>query len=177
MQLHKLLILICLSVVFTVAQPEDQPAQNDSESKDQNSTENTPEQKDYSSNTERFLSTTYTQWALLFAGVAIGLSSTNAENIDNKCIAGSIKTVDSAWNVYYYMDLYMQTEDEVYMAWGVTYMVKGFEVAYNIDCSNIETEANEWLEEVYDWFTNLGNGGLGGEKPLAPLYYYEPIVN
>ena len=62
------------------------------------------------------------------------------------------------------------------MAWGVTYMVKGFEVAYQINdrCENIEDEADVWFDEVFTWLTSFANDGLKSE---APLYYFAPIVN
>ena len=34
------------------------------------------------------------------------------------------------------------------MAWGITYLVKGFEDAYNIDCTNIESELSVWWTDL-----------------------------
>lgn len=112
--------------------------------------------------------TTYTEWGLFAAGFGIGVSSTQAENIQNECIAGIFSSVDAAWNVYYYMDKYMKTEEEVHMAWGITYLVKGFETLYNVDCSNIETEVNDGIQTVVDWIDDaLTTVGLKGQLPIA----------
>ena len=94
------------------------------------------------------LESTWIDWGLLVMGFALGVSSTQAENIPNKCIADSFAIVNSGWNVYYYMDQYMQTEEDVQMAWGITYLVKGFEDAYTIDCSNIEADIKTWWDEL-----------------------------
>ena len=51
------------------------------------------------------------------------------------------------------MDQYMSTDEDVMMAWAITYLIKGFESIYTIDCSNIEQEAADWFDSL---------GGLGG---------------
>jgi hypothetical protein len=122
-----------------------------------------------------FLTTTYTEWALAGAGFVVGISATQAENVQNECIAGAFSIVDSAWNVYYYMDKYMTTEEEVHMAWGITYLVKGFEMAYSIDCSSLESDVNGWLEDGLNWL----NIDFTFQSPasLAPLLHFDPIVS
>ena len=116
------------------------------------------------------MTTTYTEWALVFAGFTVGISSTQATNIENECIGGVFTAVDSAWNVYYYMDKYMQSEEETHMAWGITYLVKGFESAYNTDCSSIESDVNGWLEDAANWFSSgFSNSGFNAEGSQQPI--------
>ena len=98
------------------------------------------------------------------------MASTQAENVQNECVAGLFSTVDSAWNVYYYMDKYMATESEVHMAWGITYLVKGFEEAYSLDCSTFETDVNNWADDAANWFSGL----VSSKAPRGSL---EPVVN
>jgi hypothetical protein len=43
------------------------------------------------------------------------------------------------------------------MAYGITYMVKGFETAYSIDCTTIEQDLTGYFNNGLTWVkTNLG---------------------
>ena len=61
----------------------------------------------------------------------------------------------------------MKTEEDVQMAWGITYLVKGFETAYNTDCTNFESDVNSLFQtdssfNLFD-FSWLN---FNSEKPL-----------
>ena len=62
----------------------------------------------------------------------------------------------------------MQTEEDVQMAWGITYLVKGFEDAYTLDCSNIESEVKVWWDDLVAQDT-VATPNVRQEEPVEPM--------
>ena len=57
--------------------------------------------------------------------------------------------IDASYNVYFYMDRYLENGKDINLAWAITYMIKLFERGNGLDCSNIEAE-------IGDFFASLG---------------------
>ena len=142
--------LMMLAVIVSAQEkrPQEKPPAEQDEQDEDLSEEEVNNFEEAQDTLSLLMDTTWVDWGLFAVGVGLGVSSTQAENIPNECIAGSFAVVNSGWNVYYYMDQYMQTEEDVQMAWGITYLVKGFEDAYTLDCSNIESEVKVWWDDL-----------------------------
>ena len=50
------------------------------------------------------------------------------------------------------------------MAWAITYMVSGFETAYNIDCTTIESDVGAFFDQIKGWL------GFGSSAAAAPKF-------
>lgn len=81
----------------------------------------------------------YGQFAL---GAVVGASVESTGNIVNKCAADISSVIVSAYHIYYYMMDYLETNEELALAWSITYMVKAFETWYNIACPVLQ----EWKD-------------------------------
>ena len=80
-------------------------------------------------------------------GLLVGLSTEYATDVSNECLADSAAIIISAVNTYEYMNVYIESgeEDNVALAYALTYMIDGFEKSSTIDCSTLEDELNDWL--------------------------------
>jgi hypothetical protein len=67
-------------------------------------------------------------------GAVVGASVEGTGNIRNECLADVASIITSGYHIYYYGADYMETNEELALAWAITYMVKGFETWFNIDC-------------------------------------------
>ena len=101
------LVMLATLVAAQEKRPQEKPPADELDEEEE---ENFEEAQDTLS---LLLGATWVDYGLLGLGLALGISSTQAENIENECIAGSFAVVNSGWNVYYYMDQYMQTEEDV----------------------------------------------------------------
>jgi len=113
--------------------------------------------------------------------------------------------IDAGYNVYFYMDRYLDNGKDINMAWAITYMIKLFERGAGIDCSTLEEDIGEFASDLItpsEWINLLnpfyvaeatyGGDSLGirpeiiealknsivmpKTKYLAPLYYVAPLV-
>lgn len=80
-------------------------------------------------------------------GLLVGLSTEYATDVNNECLADSAAIMISAVNTYEYMNVYIESEEEdnVALAYALTYMIDGFEKSSTIDCSSLEDDFNEWF--------------------------------
>ena len=122
--------------------------------------------------------------ALYFAGgTLVGWMATNAENFSNECLGDIASIVDAGYNVYFYMDTYMETQEDVQMAWAITYLIKGFEKVYSLECSTVEADINKWITDTFGVSSVQGpqyqvmdfSDGIPFEV-MVPKAKYEPLV-
>ena len=76
----------------------------------------------------------YLKYLYFTGGAIVGASVEGSENFKDECIGDIAAIISSAYHIYYYMTDYMENETELSLAWSVTYMVKMFEIWYNIKC-------------------------------------------
>lgn len=88
-------------------------------------------------------------------GAVVGASVESSGNIANECLADVASIITSSYHIYYYMMDYMDTNEELALAWSITYMVKGFETWYNIDCVVLQ----EWKDGLTSNITGTIGGG------------------
>ena len=86
-------------------------------------------------------------------GAVVGASVESTGNLKNECAADITSIIVSGYHIYYYMMDYMETQEELALVWSITYMVKGFETWYNIDCAKLQ----EWKDGL------AGSIGIGGD--------------
>ena len=92
----------------------------------------------------------YGEFAL---GAIVGASVESTGNIANDCAADISQIVVSGYHIYYYMMDYMETQEELALAWSITYMVKGFETWFNIDCPVLQDFKNGLTSNITDTVT------------------------
>jgi hypothetical protein len=56
--------------------------------------------------------------------------------------------IDASYNIYFYMDKYLENGKDINMAWSITYMIKLFERGNGLDCSNLETEIGDFVASL-----------------------------
>jgi hypothetical protein len=74
------------------------------------------------------------KYASFTLGAVVGSSVEGTGNIRNECLADVASIITSGYHIYYYGMDYMENNEELALAWAITYMVKGFETWFNINC-------------------------------------------
>lgn len=59
-----------------------------------------------------------------------------AANVENTCVAGIASILESGYSIYYYVNEYIEYEEEEDLAWAFTYVVTSASVITDFDCSN-----------------------------------------
>ena len=95
-------------------------------------------------------------------GAIVGASVEGAENIPNECLADVAKMISSVYHVYYYMMDYIEDKDNLALAWSITYMVKGFETWYNLDCTGFGDQMDAFSQSI-----GIPTGEEAGYRPIV----------
>ncbi len=100
------------------------------------------------------------EWALFSAGVLAGFAEAEAQNLGNDCLSDAATIIFSAVHSYNYMMDYVETNqtDNIALAYGLTYIIMGFDTYANIDCSTLE-------DDIENWNSNNGNAELVSSAP------------
>ena len=88
-------------------------------------------------------------------GSIVGAAVESTGNIENGCLADLASLTTSGYHIYYYMNDYATSNDELALAWSITYMVKGFDVWFKIRCGFISD------------FTSGLTSDVSGDPPKA----------
>ena len=101
-------------------------------------------------------------------GAVVGASVESTGNIKNLCAADITQIIVSGYHIYYYMMDYMESQEELALAWSITYMVKAFETWYNIEC--------EVLQEWKDGLTSNITASISGDSEEPETQSSRPKV-
>ena len=79
------------------------------------------------------------EWALFSAGVLAGFAEAEAQNLGNDCLADAATIIFSSVHSYNYMMEYVEGNqtDNIALAYGLTYIIMGFDTYSTIDCSTL----------------------------------------
>jgi len=94
------------------------------------------------------------------AGLLVGLSTEYATDVNNECLADAASIIISSVNTYEYMMVYIDSEEEdnVALAYALTYIIDLTETSGTIDCSGLE-------QDIIDY--------MSGDTSAAPAPLYE----
>jgi len=98
---------------------------------------------------------TTTEWGMFAAGLLVGLSTEYSQNLTNDCLADSATLIVAAVHINEYMGAYIESNqtDNLMLAYGLTYTVDGMATLSELDCSDIEHDINEWLNNLSSSFS------------------------
>jgi hypothetical protein len=83
-----------------------------------------------------FSSVSYEDYGIFLGGVVVGGGVVLGSNTDNTCVASICALITDSYSIYHYLNDYMNTNNQLDIAYGMTYLVEAFNSGFNVECTS-----------------------------------------